>query len=227
MQAPETPRAVRVEQLLAMGAALVDALGQHTADSMAKAAEVSTRSAERGTSLMDICEQLVPSLKVHVPRRGLMAWWFRFTGEQLESELMVEAHRQAVQALIEQGQEQRAQLDVAMRDVLSERKALSVLSPVIDEDIAVGQALLADKSALARAGLQDLDVARLHRRLGNLETLRTSLGLTLAQLDLAGRHAQAAGDRFDEVHALLLPIWKQRLQAHHVGQGIPGPSSGP
>ena len=214
-------RAPRIAQMLAMGPALVDALGQHTADGMAQASEVCAHSGAQGTALMDVCQQLVPSIQVLVPRRGVWQWWRRFTGEALEQELMFDTHCAAVAQLIENGQAVRARLEEGLQQVHAERTGLAEVPSLIDEDIALGQALLANREALAQAGLHELDVARLHRRVGNLEALRTSFGLTLAQLDLAGRHAQAARDRFDEIHALLLPIWKQRLGAQRMADVAP------
>jgi hypothetical protein len=81
---------------------------------------------------------------------------------------------------------------------------------------AEAAALLCDKSwwpACCAAGLERQDLARLTRQARNLDTLVGAMETSLAQLELAEAGAQAAADRFGEIHAALMAAWKPPVVA--------------
>ena len=139
------------------------------------------------------------------------SWWHRFTGADLEARLELELAAHCLgdamkKAVIEAAGARRAQ--GAMRADL----------PRLDAAQLSHQALIDATYALLRgADSADPVVARLQRRLGNLEALHASNRLTRAQMLLAIDHLSGLLDRFTDIEQLLFPVWQQHALA--VAQG--------
>jgi hypothetical protein len=160
-------------------------------------------------ALIDMVDMLKRIDIDRVARR--QSWWHRFTGADLEArvELEVAAHclgDAMKKAATEAAGARRAQ--GAMRADL----------PRLDAAQLSHQAVIDAASALLRgADSADQVVARLQRRLGNLEALHASNRLTRAQMILAIDHLSGLLDRFTDIEQLLFPVWQQHALA--VAQG--------
>lgn len=167
-------------------------------------------------SLAEAMTEMVETLKRididRVARR--QGWWSRFTGADLEAriELEVAAHS----------------LGATMRRVTKEatgaRRAQAAMRadlPRLDAAHEAQQALAdATSDFLRGAAADDPVVARLHRRLGNLEALHASNRLTRAQMVMAIDHLSGLLDRFTDIEQLLFPVWQHHALA--VAQGTAG-----
>lgn len=203
----------RARQLLSLGPAMVDELGLKAGKKMAEAMDTLSSANQTSRILGDISQQLVPLITALAPSERKNGWWQRFTGEALESQVMFQTHCRAIERMAEDGLNHRHQLMASIDHFAQEQATITQEVQALNIDIKAGQALMdaRQQARLSNAGLDEIDRGRLHRRIGNLEAMLTSLELTQAQMEVSKQHARAALDRFDEIHALLLPIWKQRL----------------
>lgn len=160
-------------------------------------------------SLAEAMAGLVSSLKrVDIDRvMKRHGWWDRFTGADLEAriELEVAAHR------LGEDMRQTSQAAAAARHA---KATMTADLPKLDVAQATHQAL-ADATAIFLRGSDPADptVARLQRRLGNLEALHASNRLVRAQMQLAIDHLGGLLDRFTDIEQLLFPVWQRHAFA--------------
>ncbi|MDB5705339.1 MAG: hypothetical protein JWN66_2455 [Sphingomonas bacterium] len=171
-------------------------------------------------SLAQAMTELVDMLKRididRVARR--QGWWNRFTGADLEARIELEV---AAHSLGDAMRRTAAEAAAARRAQAAMRADL----PRLDAAQVAHQAL-ADSAAVFLRGSDPADpvVARLHRRLGNLEALHASNRLTRAQMTLAIDHLSGLLDRFTDIEQLLFPVWQHHALA--VAQGTAGTDHG-
>lgn len=221
--------AARAAELLALGPEAADALG-HDTDSAAVHADALRHLDEASAvtvALHEINTRLVPLMQsFRTLPRDHRRWWYWFTGEALEQELLFGRNCAEVERLALDGMARARETDGHIGLLEQECEAMRGQLQSLELEIAAGRLMLAPAAAerLERHGFGSEDRARLSRRLGNLEALSTALHLTQAQYGVAITHAQAVCDRFEEVHRLLLPIWKQRLGFELFSQRVSNPS---
>jgi hypothetical protein len=134
-------------------------------------------------------------------------WWARFTGADLEARLELEV---AARSLAED-MRRTAQAAASARHA---RAAMKADLPNLDAAQEAHQELAnATAHFLRKADPADPVVARLHRRLGNLEALHASNRLARAQMELAIDHLGGLLDRFTDIEQLLFPVWQRHALA--------------
>lgn len=175
-----------------------------------------------GTPARDLSESmtaLVLSLRrVDIDRvNRCQGWWHRFTGADLEARLELEV---AAHCLGGDMREASVRAATARRA----RDAMRADLPRLDAaQLAHGSLADATAAFLGRAPAADPVVARLQRRLGNLEALGASNRLVRAQMQLAIDHLDGLLDRFADIEQLLFPLWQRHALA--VSQSA-GPAEG-
>lgn len=160
-------------------------------------------------SLAEAMQALVAALTHididRVARR--QGWWSRFTGADLEARVELEV------AALCLG-EDMAHTAAAAAAARHAREAMRADLPRLDAAQDAHRAL-ADVTAAFLRGCDPADpgVARLHRRLGNLEALHASNRLARAQMALAIDHLSDLLDRFADIEQLLFPVWQRHALA--------------
>ncbi len=152
---------------------------------------------------------LVVSLRrVNVDRvNRRQSWWHRFTGADLEARLELE-----VAAHCLGGDMRRASARAAT--ARRARDAMRADLPRLDAAQRAHESLSDATAAFLRgAPANDPVVARLQRRLGNLEALQASNRLVRAQMELAVDHLGGLLDRFADIEQLLFPLWQRHALA--------------
>jgi len=134
-------------------------------------------------------------------------WWHRFTGADLEARLELEVAVRCIggdmQRLAEAaGAARRA--SAAMQDDLVRLDAAQAGHDRLIEST---------RRFLKGADPAQEGVARLQRRLGNLEALHASNRLARAQMVLATGHLAGLLDRYRDIEQLLFPLWQQHALA--------------
>ena len=208
-----SPAADRARTLLAHGRDLPDALGRRSGHEAADALQQLEALTEQTAELMDVNRQLVPLLAEFRRPGGRGGWWRWFTGEQLEQDVFFHELRRRIETLAEVGQRAHPALRRQSARLRQFDELLATELSCLDDDLAAARHLLTPdgRQAARAAGLDDEDLARLGRRVANLESLATATQLTRAQYQLAAQHAREAADRFREIRTLLLPVWKQAV----------------
>lgn len=217
MESPESrslpvslPAARRARELLRRGRALVDELGQAGDAGLDEALGAMQRAGCAVQTLLAINAELQRHGSRPAPR-----WWrwlaATVSGRRAEEEVA----GADVMPLIGHGLHLQAALvrDAALLRALRQRLAARLGPQGIEAEAA---ALLCDKSwwpACYAAGLERQDLARLTRQARSLDTLVGAMEISLAQLELAAAGAQAASDRFGEIHSALMAAWKQPVVA--------------
>lgn len=141
-------------------------------------------------------------------------WWSRFTGAALERSVSYQlAHRQLDREL-----DAANGIAVETNDLLDQlRQVLKSKHDDIaylDECLEIGHRALEQYDPRATGEpIPPSTMERLSRRLTNLATLRASLQLTQAQINLSIDSATALLDRFYEVRDVLVPVWRQHTLA--------------
>jgi hypothetical protein len=147
-----------------------------------------------------------------VARRN--GWWSRFTGADLEVrlELEVAAHRFDADMM---------KLAQAATDA---RRAHAGMTADLDRlaTIAPAHEALAERTVrfLRGANAELANVARLQRRLTNLETVVASNRLAAAQMIIAIDHLSGLLDRYADIEKRLFPVWRHHALA--VAQSVGG-----
>jgi hypothetical protein len=169
-------------------------------------------------AMTDMVEMLKRIDIDRVARR--QGWWSRFTGADLEARVELEV---AAHSLSEAMRQTAAAAGAARRAQAAMRADL----PRLDAAQIAHQALADDTADFLRGSdAADPVVARLHRRLGNLEALHASNRLTRAQMALAIDHLSGLLDRFTDIEQLLFPVWQQHALAVAQGSAGAAPESG-
>ncbi len=136
------------------------------------------------------------------------SWIHRFTGAHLEERLKVEvAARKVTQAF---GLLERISADNTKRIalILGEQQALAEAMPAIDRALAYGHRLLSD-TRIVEPHLR----SRFERKLANLETVRAANLMAIQQFAFVRTNLIDLNDRFQQIAAVLFPLWQQRLFA--------------
>lgn len=203
----------RLQALLALGAQAVEALGGRAGQEAADALKLlEAISADTGT-LMEVNQQLLPLMQTFQRQLGKRRWWRWFTGEQLEHDVRLPEVCAQVEALVHEGQSGHAGMQRQIRLLSQHWELMAGEIESLEAEIQAGQLLIAPASEAARqaAGIDADTLARLQRRVANLQAMATATELTRAQFKVAIQHAKTVADRYVEIRALLLPIWKQAL----------------
>jgi hypothetical protein len=140
-----------------------------------------------------------------VARRS--GWWSRFTGADIEArlELEVAAHR------LSADMHNLAQAAGAARRASAAMKADAVRLAAI---APLHQRLAEQAVEFARGGhSRDPNVARLQRRIANLETMIVSNQLVGAQMGVALEHLATLLDRYADIEKRLFPVWRHHALA--------------
>jgi hypothetical protein len=134
-------------------------------------------------------------------------WWHRFTGADLEARIRLEVAAGRLSADMRRtgaaAMAARHARDAMVRDLPRIDAAQDAHEDLADATTAV----------LAGSDIADPAVARLHRRLGNLEALHASNRLARAQMVLAIDHLSDLIDRFVDIEQLLFPVWQRHALA--------------
>ena len=140
-----------------------------------------------------------------VARRN--GWWSRFTGADLEVRLELEVAAHKFDA-------DMARLAQAAADG---RRALAAMRADIDRlaTVAPTHEALAEKTTrfLRGANAENPNVARLQRRLMNLETVVASNRLASAQMMIAIDCLSGLLDRYNDIEKRLFPVWRHHALA--------------
>lgn len=171
-------------------------------------------------ALAQALAELVSRLSEHDPNALLQraGWWQRFTGADIEERLRrriamgsngdvlarIELEAVAVRASVD-----RLDAQLIEHDVQGVR-----LQVYIDAGVQFLQELPATVDS-ADAPVLDRPVERLQRRVANLTALLASHSMSRMQVQLARSHAIDLLDRYSETVQILLPIWRQTIQALH------------
>jgi hypothetical protein len=134
-------------------------------------------------------------------------WWHRFTGADLEARLELEV---AVRCIA--GDMQRL-AEAAGR---AQRASTAMQGDIIKLDaVQAEHERLIESTRIFLEGADDRQeaVARLQRRLGNLEALHASNRLARAQMALAIGSLAGLLDRYRDIEQLLFPLWQQHALA--------------
>jgi hypothetical protein len=141
-------------------------------------------------------------------------WWSRFTGADLEARLEFEiaSHKISGDMMQLSSAASVARRAIALMQMDMERLASSGHS---HEALAHETTLF-----LAHANQALPNVARLQRRLGNLETMIASNHIVGAQMRLAIGHLVGLLDQYTDIEKSLFPLWSHHALA--VAQGAGG-----
>lgn len=165
--------------------------------------------------------ELVKRLSEHDPNALLQraGWWQRFTGADIELLLrrrIAMGSNGALLAEIErQGSAVRASVDRLDAQLLEHDVQGARLQVYIDAGVQFLQELPTVAAATDDTPLPDRAVERLQRRVANLTALLASHSMSRIQVQLARSAAIDLLDRYSETVQILLPIWRQTLQALH------------
>jgi hypothetical protein len=170
-------------------------------------------------SLAEAMAEMVSSLKrIDIDRVSRkQGWWSRFTGADLEARIELEIAATS----LGKAMQRMARLAAAARNA---REAMRADLPVLDAAQLSHQALADTTAAFLRGSdVADPVVARLQRRLANLEALHAANRLIRAQMVMAIDHLSGLLDRFSDIEQLLFPVWQRH--ALSIAQGMAGAES--
>jgi hypothetical protein len=201
----------RIAQLVAAGARATSRLGEALSDGegvLEQFEAIGHRTAE----LRQVAEELVPRIADLRAGLGTRSPWDWFTGRALERRVLHAANCDAIRELALHGAEASIALEATRGEAVRARRALVAQMRALAVDLAAAKRLLGSTGP-AQAFRKALDAEaldRFGRRAANLEATLTALELTHEQYRVADRSAQAILDRFAEIRAVLLPLWRQR-----------------
>lgn len=134
-------------------------------------------------------------------------WWSRFTGADLEVRLELEVAARRF----------GGDMDRLARAASDARNARTAMMADIDRLAAIApkHEALAERTVrfLRHADSTLPNVARLQRRLANLETVIVSNRLVVAQMAIAIEHLAGLLDRYADIEKRLFPIWRHHALA--------------
>ena len=221
-QAPVPASMVTVEQLKrdvlpTLFAGRTD-IGRYGPADLASASAEPAWQDGSANALAQALAELVSRLSEHDPNALLQraGWWERFTGADIEDRLRrriamgsngdvlarIEREAIAVRASVD-----RLDAQLHEHDVQGVR-----LQVYIDAGV---QELPATVDSADDAPVLDRPVERLQRRVANLTALLASHSMSRMQVQLARSNAIDLLDRYSETVQILLPIWRQTIQALH------------
>jgi hypothetical protein len=224
-QAPVPANTVTVEQLKrdvlpTLFAGRTD-IGRYGPADLASASAEPAWQDGSANALAQALAELVSRLSEHDPNALLQraGWWERFTGADIEERLRrriamgsngdvlarIEREAIAVRASVD-----RLDAQLLEHDVQGVR-----LQVYIDAGVQFLQELPAAVDSDDGAPVLDRPVERLQRRVANLTALLASHSMSRMQVQLARSHAIDLLDRYSETVQILLPIWRQTIQALH------------
>jgi len=224
-QAPVPASTVTVEQLKrhvlpTLFAGRTD-IGRYGPADLASASAEPAWQDGSANALAQALAELVSRLSEHDPNALLQraGWWERFTGADIEERLRrriamgsngdvlarIEREAIAVRASVD-----RLDAQLLEHDVQGVR-----LQVYIDAGVQFLQELPAAVDIDDGAPVLDRPVERLQRRVANLTALLASHSMSRMQVQLARSHAIDLLDRYSETVQILLPIWRQTIQALH------------
>lgn len=224
-QAPVPASTVTVEQLKrdvlpTLFAGRTD-IGRYGPADLASASAEPAWQDGSANALAQALAELVSRLSEHDPNALLQraGWWERFTGADIEERLRrriamgsngdvlarIEREAIAVRASVD-----RLDAQLLEHDVQGVR-----LQVYIDAGVQFLQELPAAVDSDDGATMLDRPVERLQRRVANLTALLASHSMSRMQVQLARSHAIDLLDRYSETVQILLPIWRQTIQALH------------
>jgi hypothetical protein len=134
-------------------------------------------------------------------------WWSRFTGADLEVRLELEVAARRFSGDMDR-------LGRAAIDAHNARAAMKADIERLAEIVPTHEAL-AERTVrfLRHADSKLPTVARLQRRLANLETVIVSNRLVVAQMAIAIDHLSGLLDRYADIEKRLFPIWRHHALA--------------
>ena len=203
----------RAAAMLALGRALVDSLDAGLGDPMAKILPLVDAASADAASLQRVNQDLLPLMQRLTRKHKGPSWLRWFSGESLEQEVLFEQVQHEIEALVEMGERTQMRLKTHAQTLEAERISMANEVQRLLTDAAAIRLLLGPAYVRARreAGLLMDDLERLARRAANLDTLAAALELSRGQYDVTTTHLLAVADRFTEVRALLVPLWKQAM----------------
>jgi hypothetical protein len=205
--------AARMHALLELGPDLVDELGRHAGEQAARSVQEMERTGSVSSELLDINERLMPMLAAFKSSNTRPAWLQWFTGERLERDVVLPRLRRDVEALVQVGERAHDALQGRLKAMQAEVKRIGLELRLLEVDTRAARMIAEPAQAAQRlaAGFEDHDLQRLQRRCANLEAMAVAGQLTRKQFAVALRHGREVGDRYAEVRALLIPLWRQAL----------------
>lgn len=217
--AEETPSVLRksaeqrAAELLSFGANAIDELGRRAGSDAADALKLLEAISLSTSQLLEVNLRLLPLMTSFQRQASKHKWWRWFTGEQLQHEVLLHDVSKQIEQLVETGQQGHAGMRKQVELFKTQFRLMGTEIELLESDIDAGRLLASPGYAAQRlaAGLSDEDMARLARRISNLEATVTATQLTRAQYQVAIQHAKSVSDRYREIRTLLLPIWKQTV----------------
>lgn len=197
-------------------------IGRYGPPDLARASAEPAWQDGSANALARVLAELVTRLSEHDPNALLQRahWWDRLTGADIEQrlrrriamgsnvELLAEIERQASAV--------RASVDRLDAQLIEHDVQGVHLQTYIDAGVQFLQELPAGAATgVDDAPLPDRPVERLQRRLANLTALLASHSMSRVQVQLARSAAIDLLDRYSETVQILLPIWRQTIQALH------------
>ncbi len=203
----------RAKELLSHGAAAADELGHRAGTDAADALKLLEEISGSTSELLDVNLRLVPLMSAFQRRGGKHKWLRWFTGEELEQDVFFDDVRDQIQALVDKGQQGKTAMERQVKVLSDQYRLMETEIALLESDIEAARLLASPAYAAQRqaTGISEEDLARLLRRIGNLEAMATATQLTRAQFQVAIQHAKSVLDRYREIRTLLLPIWKQAV----------------
>jgi hypothetical protein len=217
----------RADALLAQGRQLLGELDRRMGDPIAAGLPlVDAASADAG-ELQQVSQQLVPLMQRVRPKPAGPSWWRWFTGERLEQQILFDQLQRDLESLVESGERLQARLKRHAQALQDERVRLLADVRRLEVEAGALRLLLQPPraEALRVAGLDGEDLDRLSRRAANLDTLASAAQLSRGQYKVTIAHLLAVADRFVEVRALLLPLWKQAMGFELFARRVAGSAS--
>lgn len=211
--APAADPAQRAAELLSLGRRLLDELDRGLGDPIAGSQPLADSASADAGELQQVNLKLLPLMQRLRRKPEQSAWWRWFTGERLEQQILFERLQQEIEQLATHGEQMHVRLQRHAQALKLERLRMGGEVQRLANDAAALQLLLGKPYAAAcrEAGLREEDLARLSRRAANLETMASATQLSRGQYKVTITHLHAVADRFVELRALLLPLWKQAM----------------
>ncbi|AWH23345.1 MULTISPECIES: protein klaA [Stenotrophomonas] len=162
---------------------------------------------------------LVSRLSEHDPNALLerASWWDRFTGADIERQLRrriaMGGNGDVLSEVEHQAAAVRSSVDRLNAQLDAHDEQGARLQIYIDAGVQFLQELPADSGTSDDPLVLDRPVERLQRRVANLTALLASHSMSRIQVQLARNHAIELLDRYCETVQILLPIWRQTIQA--------------
>jgi len=173
------------------------------------------------TALAKALAELVSRLAEHDPNALLQrgSWWERFTGADIEQRLRRRIAMGSNGDVLAEIERQAAAVRTSVDRLQVQLDEHDVLGAQLQVYIDAGLQFLQELPPAAHGGddplLLDRPVERLQRRVASLTALLASHAMSRMQVQLARSNAIDLLDRYSETVQILLPIWRQTIQALH------------